>query len=106
MGDQEHRETDCHQSTDGDQPEGAFATCGGQLNALAVFDDGGGDSICMLHLVTGCGLCIINIAVGVSDHEEAVVGLTNSNYRCSGQLVITIGSHCFLQVVVTGFQWL
>ena len=58
----------------------------------------------MLRLVTSCGLCIHNIAVGVSDDEEAVVGIADSNRRGSGQLIIAIGSRSFLQIVVSGFQ--
>ena len=55
MGDQEHCEADGQQSADGDQPEGAFATGGGQLNALAVFHDGGGGGIGVSQLFAGCG---------------------------------------------------
>ena len=58
----------------------------------------------MLYLIAGSSLRIHSIAVGVSDHKEAVVGLTNSNHCGSGQLIITIGSRSFLQVVVAGFQ--
>ena len=79
VGDQEHSKADSHQSTDGDQYHSAFATRGGKLNALAVFHDGGGNSIGMLYLIAGSSLRIHSIAVGVSDHKEAVVGLTNSN---------------------------